>query len=95
MKLFTLLLLHFIWTVNKTRGSVGWACVAHLLFNSMQTLYRTIHRSDLPSFGSFGHTVSEKKIIKKSTNQKQKLPVEAMFVNGSGQNEAIYIEDLP
>ena len=23
----------------------------------------------------------------KSTNQKQELPVEAMFVNGSGQNE--------
>jgi hypothetical protein len=25
--------------------------------------------------------------IKKSSNQKQELPVEAMFVNGSGQNE--------
>jgi hypothetical protein len=25
--------------------------------------------------------------LKKSANQKQKLPVVAMFVNGSGQNE--------
>jgi hypothetical protein len=27
--------------------------------------------------------------LKKSTNQKQELPVAAMFVNGSGQNEQI------
>jgi hypothetical protein len=31
--------------------------------------------------------VSEEKILKKSANQKQELPVAAMFVNGSGQNE--------
>jgi hypothetical protein len=37
----------------------------------------------LPSFGSFGQVVSEK-ILKKLTNQKQELPVVAMFVNGSG-----------
>jgi hypothetical protein len=29
----------------------------------------------------------EKDFFKKSTNQKQELPVEAMFVNGSGRNE--------
>jgi hypothetical protein len=28
--------------------------------------------------------------FKKSVNQKQELPVAAMFVNGSGQNEQIY-----
>jgi hypothetical protein len=27
------------------------------------------------------------KVLKKSANQKQELPVAAMFVNGSGQNE--------
>jgi hypothetical protein len=37
----------------------------------------------LPSFNSFGQAVSEKK----SANQKQELPMAAMFVNGSGQNE--------
>jgi hypothetical protein len=37
-------------------------------------------------FGSFCHAVSEKD-FKKSANQKQELPVAAMFVNGSGQNE--------
>jgi hypothetical protein len=31
--------------------------------------------------------VSSEKILKKLTNQKQELPVVAMFVNGSGQNE--------
>ena len=30
--------------------------------------------------------------LKKSTNQKQELPVAAMFVNGSGQNEQSYRE---
>jgi hypothetical protein len=28
--------------------------------------------------------------LKKSANQKQELPVAAMFVNGSGQNENLY-----
>ena len=42
---------------------------------------RTFHRCFLPSFGSFGQAVSEK--IKKSANQKQKLPMAAMFGNGS------------
>jgi hypothetical protein len=41
----------------------------------MSTLYRCF----LPSFGSFGHVVSEEK--------KQESPVVAMFFNGSGWNE--------
>jgi hypothetical protein len=41
----------------------------------------------LPSFDLFGKVVSEKKIFFKSTNQKQELPVAAMFVNGSELNE--------
>jgi hypothetical protein len=41
----------------------------------------------LPSFDSFGKVVSEKKILKKLTNQKQELPFVAMFVNGSELNE--------
>ena len=48
-----------------------------------QPLQRTFHKCFLPRFGSFGHAVSEK-IFQKSTNQKQELPVAAMFVNGSG-----------
>jgi hypothetical protein len=46
----------------------------------------------LPSFDSFGKTVSEKKIFEKSTNQKQKLPLAVMFVNGSELNLAIFIK---
>jgi hypothetical protein len=43
--------------------------------------------SFLPSFNSFRQAVSEEKIFWKSTNQKHELPVVAMFVNRSGQNE--------
>ena len=34
----------------------------------------------------FGPAVSEEKNFFKLTNQKQELPVAAMFVNGSGRN---------
>jgi hypothetical protein len=50
-----------------------------------QSLYRTFHRCFLPNFGSFGKAVLGED-FKKSANQKQELPVVAMFVNGSGQN---------
>jgi hypothetical protein len=52
-----------------------------------QSLQRTSHRCILPSFGSFGQPVSEEKIFKKSTTQKQELSVVVKFVNGSGRNE--------
>jgi hypothetical protein len=52
-----------------------------------QTLYRAFHRCFLPSFALFSKAVSEEKIFKKSTNQKQELSVVAMFVYGSGRNE--------
>jgi hypothetical protein len=52
-----------------------------------QSLQRTFHRCFLPSFGPFGKVVSEEKNFKnRPINQKQELPVTAMFVNGSGQN---------
>ena len=51
------------------------------------SLQRTFHRCFLPNFSSFGKAVSEEKIFQKSTNQKQELPVVAMFVNGSELNE--------
>ena len=54
---------------------------------NQQWQQRTFHRCFLPSFGSFGQTVSEEKNLKKSANQKQESPVVAMFVNESGQNE--------
>ena len=54
---------------------------------NQQSLQRTCHRCFLPSFDSFGKAILEETIFQKSTNQKQELPVAAMFVNGSGQNE--------
>ena len=48
-----------------------------------QSIQSTFHICFLPSFSSFGHAVSEQKIFQKSANQKQELPMAAMFVNGS------------
>ena len=52
-----------------------------------QSLQRTFQECFLPSFNSFGLAVSEEKNFQKSTNQKQELPVVAMFVYGSGPIE--------
>ena len=52
---------------------------------NVQSLQRTFHICILPSFSSFDQVVSEK-IFQKSINQKQELPVVAMFINGSGQD---------
>ena len=42
-------------------------------------------------FRFIGQAVTEEKILSKSTNQKQELPVVAMSVNGSGRNEQSFI----
>ena len=52
-----------------------------------QSLQRTFQGYFLPNVGAFGKAVSEEKLIKKSTNQKQELPLTAMFVYRSGRNE--------
>ena len=52
-----------------------------------QMLQRIFHRCFLTNFGSFGKAVSEDKIVYKSINQKHELPMAAIFVSGSGQNE--------
>ena len=52
-----------------------------------QYLQRIFHRCFLLSFGSFGQAVIRGEDLKKLANQKQELPVAAMFVNGSGRNE--------
>ena len=54
---------------------------------NQQSSQRTFHGYFLPRFDSFGQSVTEENILQKSTNQKQELPVEAMFVNGSERNE--------
>jgi len=44
---------------KRTRGSVVWACVAHLSLCFEETLYRIFHWCFLSNFCSFGHSVSE------------------------------------
>ena len=47
---------------------------------------RTFHRCFPPNFSSFWLS-SFREDFQKSTNQKQELPMAAMFVNGSGRNQ--------
>ena len=62
----------------------------------LQSLQRTFHRSFLPSFGSFGQTVSEENIFLEINQIEPKIAcgVAAMCVTGSGKKIAIFIEDL-
>ena len=69
------------------KNCLQWPCL-FMDRDDISNLQRTFHRCFLPSFDSFGQAVSE--IFQKSTNQKQELPVVAMFVNGSGRNEQFY-----
>jgi hypothetical protein len=52
-----------------------------------QYLYRTCHRCFLPSFASFSPSGFREEDFFKSANQKQELPMAAMFVNESELNE--------
>jgi hypothetical protein len=46
-----------------------------------------LHRCFLPGLALFGLAVSEEKIFKTLANQKQELPLVAIFVVGMGRNE--------
>ena len=54
---------------------------------TLHSALRKLNTEPPISFGPFGQAVSEEKIFFKSAIQKQELPMVAMFVNGSGQNE--------
>jgi hypothetical protein len=47
----------------------------------------TLHRCFLPSLAPFGQAVSEEMIFLTLANQKQELPLAAIFVGGMGRNE--------
>ena len=72
---------------TKTYKMIKIQTITNVSGRNEQSLQRIFHRCFLPSFSSFAQTVLEKKIFQKSTNQKQELPVAAMFVNRSGRNE--------
>jgi hypothetical protein len=48
-----------------------------------------LHRCFLPSLAPFGQAVSEEKIVLTLANQKQELPLAAIFVGRIGRNEEI------
>ena len=64
------------------------ACGGHVFNESGRKehpLQKTFHRSFLPNVGSFWESDFRGEYFQKSTNQKQELPVTAMFLNGSGR----------
>ena len=74
---------------KSTNQKQEWTMVAMFVNGSRQneqSLQRIFHRCFLPCLVSFGSAVSEEKIFQNSTNQKQELPVVAMFIIGSGRN---------
>ena len=71
---------------SEKKNCLWWPCLLSDR-DRMSNLQRTFQGCFLPSFGSFDQAVSEEKIFQKSANQRQELPVVAMFVNGLGQNE--------
>ena len=52
-----------------------------------EVLQRILHRCFLPSLAPFGQAVSEEKIFLTLANQKQELPLAAIFVGGVRRNE--------
>jgi hypothetical protein len=52
-----------------------------------EVLKRILHRCFLPSLAPFDQAVSEEKIFLTLANQKQELPLAAIFVGGMGRNE--------
>ena len=75
---------------KSTNQKQEWPVAAMFIDGSElneQSLQMTFQGCFLPSFDSFGKEVSEKKIFQKSTNQKQELPLVAMFVIGSELNQ--------
>jgi hypothetical protein len=56
-------------------------------WDEMSNLYRRHDIDDSTKFRFIWPSGSEEKIFLKSANQKQELPMAAMFVNGSKLNE--------
>ena len=52
------------WDLQKTIGSVAWACVADLSFCFEETLYITFHRCFLPNFCSFGYSFQKRRFFR-------------------------------
>jgi hypothetical protein len=71
----------------RNKSCLWWPCLLTDQ-DEMSNLYRgpSIDASYQVSVHLFGQAVSEEKIFFKPANQKQELPVAAMFVNGSGRN---------
>jgi hypothetical protein len=59
--------------INQSETRIACGMFVNGSGRNEQSLERTCHRCFLPGFSSFGQAVSEEKIFKKSTNQKQEL----------------------
>ena len=77
--------------INQSETRIS--CGGHVFNGSgrnEQYLQRIFHRCCLPSFDSFGQAVSGENICQKSSNQKQKWPVVAMFLTDRDEMSNLY-----
>ena len=78
----------------KNKNGLWWPCLLTDR-DEMSNLYRgpfidAFYQISVHSAKRF----QSRRFFFESANQKQELPVVAMFVNGSGQNEQSFIKDL-
>jgi Zn-finger protein len=81
------------WPIRK-KNCLWWPCLL-TDWDKMSNLYkRTFHRCFLPSFGSFGHAVSEEKIFRNRPIRNKNRMWWPCLLMDMGENEQS-IEDLP
>ena len=76
---------YFFLEIVQSETRMSYIC-RHGSGPNEQSLKMIFHRCFLPSVISFDQAVSEEKLFYKSINQKQELPMAAMFVYGSERN---------
>jgi hypothetical protein len=77
----------FLSLANQKQELLSAAIFVGQTERNKETLWRTLHRCCMPSLAPFGQAVSEEKTFLTVANQKQELPLAAIFVGGTGRNE--------
>ena len=77
----------FLTLANQKKELILAAMFVGRMEPNEEVLKRILHRCFLPSLAPFGQAVSQEKIFLTLANQKQELPLAAIFVGGMGRNE--------
>ena len=78
----------------RNKNCFWWPCFCQWIGTKLAIFIKDLPRMLPTKFRFIWPSVFREDFFQKSTNQKQELPVVAMFVNGSARNEQS-LEDLP